>query len=522
MKKILFSLTLITSILFTAQAGYVIRGINTSIQPSYLKNFTLTFNASGEPVSAGSMIHPIYPGNSIVIINAYNNLATFFPVLYGGEDLYIEVRDFHYIPIRNIYVLCGSRGEGVNARAFVAVINISSNMMLYNEYPEADIFYSIWTEDPLSAIVLDYFACGKVGQYGVIASIDRSTLQCRNFYKTDNNWEYHKIISQDYSPIQHYPRIVASGRNPDCTHIGFTTIDPQFFAINTYMWGQRTDPLSHCVVSGDVLAYNSVILASSYQNTVTLNPVTYPILTPTVDAYNFILPANYRYSVQDIGTIQVPGNNFRISVAGFKSGLTAQTIAWHGYVIGLSSTVPMRNNDYNRPFIGRYEHYKIRHLLGNEFTGGYFQTGYEMCALFGTPLIFAEDCEARYLSDYPRISRLPWTSFNLSEYDFFKHSVLNIPQLPLLLPVFEDCSPFKEGDFVPELIMPEADEGEIITFYDRITVKDISMNTNYQIYNMVGQLIQMGTTNPDISIVNFNKGIYILRLENGKSFKFVK
>ncbi|MDR2970689.1 MAG: T9SS type A sorting domain-containing protein [Bacteroidales bacterium] len=48
------------------------------------------------------------------------------------------------------------------------------------------------------------------------------------------------------------------------------------------------------------------------------------------------------------------------------------------------------------------------------------------------------------------------------------------------------------------------------------------MNTHYQIYTITGQVVQTGITTPDISTAQLNKGIYILRLENGKVFKFVK
>jgi len=84
------------------------------------------------------------------------------------------------------------------------------------------------------------------------------------------------------------------------------------------------------------------------------------------------------------------------------------------------------------------------------------------------------------------------------------------------------CEPFKGEDPAPELIKPFEDEGEITTYYDRITVKDTPTNTHYQIYTITGQLIQTGTTNPDIFTAELSKGIYILRLENGKAFKFVK
>jgi predicted transcriptional regulator len=53
-------------------------------------------------------------------------------------------------------------------------------------------------------------------------------------------------------------------------------------------------------------------------------------------------------------------------------------------------------------------------------------------------------------------------------------------------------------------------------------LKNISSNTFYQIYNVTGQLVQSGTTNPDISTVKLCKGMYILRLESGKAYKFVK
>ena len=66
------------------------------------------------------------------------------------------------------------------------------------------------------------------------------------------------------------------------------------------------------------------------------------------------------------------------------------------------------------------------------------------------------------------------------------------------------------------------DESDIIVFQDRIFLKDVPSNTNYQIYSVIGQLIQTGTTTPDISTAQFGKGVYILRLENGKTFKFVK
>jgi len=70
--------------------------------------------------------------------------------------------------------------------------------------------------------------------------------------------------------------------------------------------------------------------------------------------------------------------------------------------------------------------------------------------------------------------------------------------------------------------MQNENEIEIITFPDYIFLNNIKVNTNYQIYNVVGQLVQAGTSNSDISTAKLGKGVYILRLENGKSFKFVK
>ena len=89
------------------------------------------------------------------------------------------------------------------------------------------------------------------------------------------------------------------------------------------------------------------------------------------------------------------------------------------------------------------------------------------------------------------------------------------------MPEYGECLPFKGGG-TPELAPAIEDESEMITFYDRITVKDTPTNTNYQIYNVMGQLMQSGTINPDISTVQLSKGLYILRLENGKVYKFVK
>jgi len=528
-KTSILLLAIIMSFTFTVQAGYVIRGIWNYGKPANLKNYTLTVDNNG-PVSAASM-HSYsgvgYGKNSIVIIPA---IPPFYEVYFLVPSEYdevfnIEVRDFHYIPYNNTYVLCGSRESASDSCAFIAIIDGNLTTMWYNEYPKADMFYSILGV-PLSS--WNFYVCGKSGNQGVIASVNSFTLQLTNFYTTDTEWEYHKIIAKYNSnpATQGIPDLVASGRNPQCTQIGFTVLNLPFNTINCYIWEQATDPLSHCVVSDDILMDNTVVLASSNLNIVTLNPVTYPIpSTVRIRAYSFNLPGDYRYCVQDIGTSGGFGNSFRTSVAGFKRDITAQSIAWHGNVIGLGSTRSMTNNDYNGPSIGDYEHYKIRYnQQGDEFTGGDYQSqnSTQFCALFGAPLTTAEDCHYPYISSLPVISSLIWSSFGLTTNTLSERDVDTLTaQLPIL-PVYDECYPFRNGESVPELIISAKDESEIINYYDRIIVKDIPMNTNYHIYNIIGQLVQTGTTNPDISTTNLNKGIYILRLENGKAFKFVK
>jgi hypothetical protein len=87
----------------------------------------------------------------------------------------------------------------------------------------------------------------------------------------------------------------------------------------------------------------------------------------------------------------------------------------------------------------------------------------------------------------------------------------------------EACEPFKGREDAPEFVLPlPKTETEITNFFDRITIKDTPNGTNYQIYSVTGQMIQVGTTNPDISTTQLAKGMYILRLESGKTFKFVK
>jgi len=528
MKKLVLFSVLIISLLFTANAGYVIRSIQ--INPPIaddLKNYTLAFRDDGTPISAASMHSSVYGSgigkNSIIIVQSDVIGAYIFPIApLTAPDTPndIEVRDFYYDSYSEVYVLCGSRRSGLTTNAFVAVINATFSAMRFQEYPEADIFYSICKPSPSS----NYFLCGKSGMQGVIASVSKGALQLANFYITNTDWEYHKITAIPSMGTPLTPSFFVSGRNPGCTRIGFTTLNVSFTPLNTYMWGQTTDPQSHCVISEDVSGNNSVILASSNGNIVTLNPVTFSPTT-TISAYRYGSPNLTYYFVQDIGIIKI-GNTARISVAGFKRGTTVQTKAWHGHVDGLPNN--MTNNDYYGPIpIGKYEHYKIRYQqispsVYKEYTGGYFEGTGEMGALFGSPLTSPDMCGDLYPIDFIDSHNLTWSTFLLTSPIPAPTSYVSYLSDLYEMEFDYPCDILKGGDPAPELVMPVEDESEITTFYDRIIVRDVPTNTNYKIYNVVGQLVQTGITYPDISIAQLNKGIYILKLENGKAFKFVK
>ena len=79
---------------------------------------------------------------------------------------------------------------------------------------------------------------------------------------------------------------------------------------------------------------------------------------------------------------------------------------------------------------------------------------------------------------------------------------------------------FKSAEASEDFALPTKEESEIITYPDRITVN--TPNIGYQIYTVTGQLIQSGVATLDISTAQLNKGVYILRLENGKTLKVVK
>jgi len=528
MKKQLFFLVLIMSILCPSMAGYRVRGINTFVPPQNLKNFTLTIDNGGIPVSAGSMYTNDGIGtglNTIVIISSdpLINPSFAFPIdfLTSGQNFNMLVRDFHYDVHNNKYLLCGAREIGASSRAFVAEIDGSLSIMTYVEYTEADVFYSICVPD---IQMLDYYVAGKRGNYGVVASVNRSFLQFTNFYTTNIEWEYHKIIAKPgfNTPI---PTLVVSGRSPGYTRIGFTTFDTSFGSRNSYMWAQNTEPRSQCVVCTELVGINNIVIASSYQNKITLNPVTFPVLPPAqIPSYQFtFITASgllERYCVQDIGMINDIAN-LRISVAGFaiESSLTK---TWHGYVLGLPGTSPMINNYFFGSTDELYQHYKIKCVYQRDYTGGYYENGMEMSALFGTPLQSAPNCDHPYTTPLPVYGLKDWSSFTLSSYQTMQHPYNHSLFFPVPM-IYNYCDPFKGSDDAPEFSMtPPENESEITNSYDRIAVKDTPSGTNYQIYSVTGQLIQSGTTNPDISTAQLSRGMYILRLETGKAFKFVK
>jgi hypothetical protein len=380
------------------------------------------------------------------------------------------------------------------------------------EYPEASIFYSIWGNNSPS----DFYVCGTKDHDGVIASVDRTTLQLTSLHKT-LDWEYHKIILKE-SPL----RFVVSGRDPSYTYIGYTEFAPSSSPVNCFRWEQNTDPASLCVVDDNMLVANQVILASSWQNIVTLSSVIFGSSSPIPSSYHFTLgPLANRYCVQDISTIE-NNNRIYIAVVGYKipGFVPSPREAWHGYVDGLSATSSMRTNNYYGSNTDRYEHYKVKHHNGETYTGGFYQDSNYEGVLFGTPLKIAPNCD--HLGDSPnsRTSYHPLpisvTSYPGSQHDWETFQSYAYPTFST------DCLPFKGETPAPELVMPAENESEVTTFHDRITVKDIPMNTTYQIYNVVGQLISTGVTTPDISTASLNKGVYILRLETGKTFKFVK
>lgn len=59
---------------------------------------------------------------------------------------------------------------------------------------------------------------------------------------------------------------------------------------------------------------------------------------------------------------------------------------------------------------------------------------------------------------------------------------------------------------------------------DFLRVEGLSNETGFKIFNEVGALVKSGTinNNESVDVKNLNKGTYILKLESGKSLKFIK
>lgn len=523
MKKFLFFSVLIMNSLSNLQAGYVIRGINaTNVAYTDLMNYTLTFDGNGNPIAAGS-VHsiygPVYGCNCIIIVRENTQWSTIFPI--GMADVPVNdivVRDFHYLG-NDHYILCGSRRVNAYTQAFIAILSNNFTTMQFYEYREADCFYSIWREGPSTGTVIpDFYLCGTKNEKGILGSVSKSTMQPTTFYETDIPWQYHKIVSTGTST----PHLVVSGRNPGCTRIGFSVFDLAFSTIRSYYWSQNTEQASLCVVTDDVLIDNTIIMASSDLSTITLNPITFPLVLPTlVRAYrfNFNQYVVNSFYVQDIGTIQDGAYN-RISVVG-NVRWGSQNLAWHLYMLGLSGTSTVTNNFFDINANAKYENYKIRHQSGIDYTGGHYQKDDEKCVLFSKPLTIAPNCDYRITNLISEDTHLQWYQFYPSQIHTEHHINTNPTYSYESLPVHIQCPPFKKDEAQESEILPVNENG-IITNADYIIVTNIQNNFDYQIYNVVGQLVQSGTTNSDISTAKLNKGVYILRLENGKTFKFVK
>ena len=395
--------------------------------------------------------------------------------------------------------------------------------MRFMLYLEAEVFYSVYGDYSAALFpILDVYACGKKDNNGVIATINRTTMQPINYYKA-TNWEFHKIATEGYTGGSTL-RFVVSGRTPNCDNIGYTAFNPPSAPTVYYRWLQNTERASLCVVTDNVLENDGIILASSYDTTLTLTPVNLssPLSMGTAYKFSWIGLPSTKYCVQDIGmftTNDVP--NPPIYVAGYivPDGSLLQHHAWFGSVAGLTGTSIMNNINYSQSG-WLYEHYKVKYYNGRVYTGGFFQGDNSLSVLFATPLV-AKECG--YPSDASNTQELYFpiyfpitTSAPPSEYPY-----ISIFSGSYQMPYYERCFPFK-GEDAPELIMSIENESKITTFNNRITVKDTPTNTNYQIYTITGQLIQTGATNPDISTAQLSKGLYILRLENGKALKFVK
>jgi len=532
MKKTLFIFILITSILSNLTAGYRIRGIDaTTLDYDNLKNYTLCFDGTGTPIAAATMHETNATSigkNCIVIINANDQSSTVFPIPITTQPitLDIEVRDFQKIG-QDFFVICGSIIIDNQTSAFAAILDATFSTMQFSYYQGVKIFHSLLPErflNPNPGVPVSYelYFCGtNVNNHGVICTIDflQSNFPITRYYETSDTWEFHKIISKIISDGT--KKLVVSGRDMNTHRVGFALFAPYATPNRCNYWSQNTDAASLFVVSDYVNMNNMVVFASSYANTATLYTANISLLS--IREYPFIIASPPAICcVQDVRTIY-ENNNTRISVAGYlQYGQMHQ--AWHGFVNGLSGG-SMRINNFFGTIDDQYEYYKIRYNHSSqdkEFIGGNYISNDATGVLFGTPLENPAPCDFTYYSLVPSPLTINSLTFNI--YPALNPTEASNTQnhVPFELTYMDFCNPFKGGVSPEFSILPPENETEITNFYDRITVKDIPTGTNYQIFSITGQLIQTGTTNPDISTANLSKGMYILRLETGKVLKFVK
>ncbi|WP_405295121.1 T9SS type A sorting domain-containing protein [Algibacter sp. Ld11] len=101
--------------------------------------------------------------------------------------------------------------------------------------------------------------------------------------------------------------------------------------------------------------------------------------------------------------------------------------------------------------------------------------------------------------------------------------------------VLTPSSPITGGWTMDSIIVTEKHTLEVSKqeFNDKITTypnpssdfiyfKGLSKNENYTVYNSIGTKIFSGNTNKEIDIQNLTNGIYLLKLDNGNTSKFIK
>jgi hypothetical protein len=525
MKKFSILLCLLCLIL-TANAGYIKRGISTLVAPNDIKNFTLAFDSRGNPIAAGSM-HSSLAGppstgcNSIVIVHTNTNQAQLFPIVLGTEefpeDFHIKVLDFHYERFTNSYILCGVRGENSPYRsyAFVARIDAGFTTIEYADIHDSEKLYSIWGNFDGEPTPL-YYACGPTYILGIHPV---SLMPAGPRYAPELFWIYHKIVGKWGTEIN--PKgwtLIVSGTDTEHTLAGFAMFDPQNPPPSTYFdhyyWEQPTDSEAHCVVADDIVNKNQIVLATSCPDIgVSLHHIDINQLQGTT--YTSLRGGRQRHVVQDIAS-----NREGVSVAGYFA-MYPNNKAWYGHYPTATGFNIINNNDYYVPAIGDYEHYKVKYdNIGKVYTGGYFGTFANRGVLFGSPQEPSE-CDDLY-SDRSWKTKFLLERVDLTPMRRTGNYPFSFETRVLTMPYEYICREFSEEETSPDFILPFEKESDITTSYDYISVKNLSINTAYQIFAITGQLLQSGFSSPNISTTNLCKGIYILRLENGETYKFVK